>query len=253
MVYSLGQCSCAIWQGGLWLVTIFCGANIIRLWILRRGHLLHNICPRGSRRRQTSALPARVHTWGSTHSLKVRTGLLSTLATGREVIEETSRETHDITDFLIWEYQNKIKETLSSVIFTLTFRILNLQALQHMWNLWSEYHWTTKRAILENRRSSTGTMTRYPFQPTSLAARSQFVSMWVRGKTCKEIARETGVSSSTVCRWINRWKEEGNVFNRTKNGHSCIATEILKLDKFVQYHNEMMFQMSLQHSLVNSS
>lgn len=85
-------------------------------------------------------------------------------------------------------------------------------------------------------------MTRYPFQPTSLAARCKFVSMWVKGKTCKTIAKETGVSPSTVCRWINRWKEEGNVFNRSNNARSCMATEIHGLDPYIQYYNDFMFQ-----------
>ncbi|KAK8384814.1 hypothetical protein O3P69_014397 [Scylla paramamosain] len=60
-------------------------------------------------------------------------------------------------------------------------------------------------------------MTRYPFQPTNLSERTKFISMWVRGKSTRSIARETGVSASTVCRWINRWRQEGNVYNKPRS------------------------------------
>ena len=54
-------------------------------------------------------------------------------------------------------------------------------------------------------------MKQYPFQPPSLSERIKFVSMWIRKKSMRTIARETGFSPSTVHRWINRWKREGNV------------------------------------------
>lgn len=53
----------------------------------------------------------------------------------------------------------------------------------------------------------------YPSKPTSLTQRGLFLSMWVEGKSARTIARETGVSPATVCRWINRWRQEGNVDN----------------------------------------
>lgn len=53
----------------------------------------------------------------------------------------------------------------------------------------------------------------YRSKPTSLSQRSLFLSMWVDGKSARTIARETGVSPATVCRWINRWRQEGNVNN----------------------------------------
>ncbi|KAK8384833.1 hypothetical protein O3P69_014414 [Scylla paramamosain] len=57
------------------------------------------------------------------------------------------------------------------------------------------------------------TMKRHQSRPTSLFERSNFVSMWINGKSARTIARESGVSASTVCRWINRWRQEGNVYN----------------------------------------
>lgn len=60
---------------------------------------------------------------------------------------------------------------------------------------------------------SSSAMRRYPSQATSLGERSKFVSLWIGGKSARSIARDTGVSPSTVCRWINRWKQEGNVNN----------------------------------------
>ncbi|MPC18113.1 Glutamate receptor [Portunus trituberculatus] len=62
---------------------------------------------------------------------------------------------------------------------------------------------------------------RRPFQPTELADRARFVSMWVNGKSTRAIARETGTSASTVSRWIKRWKKEGNVDTRPRLGRPC--------------------------------
>lgn len=83
-------------------------------------------------------------------------------------------------------------------------------------------HYRTRLTFQVQPRDSSGpifwTMKRYPSQPTSLIERSMFVSMWVSGKSAREIARETGVSPSTVCRWINRWKQEGNIYNHQALG-----------------------------------
>ncbi|KAK8384939.1 hypothetical protein O3P69_014479 [Scylla paramamosain] len=65
------------------------------------------------------------------------------------------------------------------------------------------------------------TMTRYPFQPTNLSERMTFVSLWVKGRSTRSIARETGVSPSTVYRWINRWKQNGNVYNQASSSRPC--------------------------------
>lgn len=53
----------------------------------------------------------------------------------------------------------------------------------------------------------------YRSKPTSLSQRSLFLTMWIEGKSARTIARENGVSPATVCRWINRWRQEGNVNN----------------------------------------
>ncbi|MPC25415.1 hypothetical protein E2C01_018527 [Portunus trituberculatus] len=69
-------------------------------------------------------------------------------------------------------------------------------------------------------------MKRCPSTPTTLSMRTKFVAMWVDGNSIRMIARATGVSSSTVSRWINRWKEEGNVYDR--KGFSSICYPIYK-------------------------
>lgn len=95
-------------------------------------------------------------------------------------------------------------------------------------------------SLLDNRGFSRGTMTR-TLQPTSFRERCQFVSMWVKGKSCQTIAREKGVSSSTVCRWINRWTQEGNVYNRSRNFLSRKAAQIQVVDSFTKYYSELLF------------
>lgn len=45
----------------------------------------------------------------------------------------------------------------------------------------------------------------------SLFERQRFVAMWQEGKSCIAIAKERGTTPATVCRWINRWKQEGNI------------------------------------------
>ncbi|KAG7174139.1 putative Glutamate receptor-like 81 [Homarus americanus] len=72
-------------------------------------------------------------------------------------------------------------------------------------------------------------------KPTALAERNGFVKLWKEGKSLHAIARETGVSVTTVFRWINRWLREGNVNvkprgNRPRSsqaeGHSAISNDI---------------------------
>ncbi|KAK4310310.1 hypothetical protein Pmani_018129 [Petrolisthes manimaculis] len=60
------------------------------------------------------------------------------------------------------------------------------------------------------------------FRLTALSERAKFVSMWVEGKTTRNIARELDVSASTVSRWIKRWKTEGNVNTRPRLGRPSI-------------------------------
>ncbi|MPC18111.1 Glutamate receptor [Portunus trituberculatus] len=66
-------------------------------------------------------------------------------------------------------------------------------------------------------------MTRYLFHTTNLSERNKILSMWFNGMSTRSIAREVGVSPSTVCRWINRWKQEWNVFDRPRAYHLCYA------------------------------
>lgn len=104
----------------------------------------------------------------------------------------------------------------------MTLLIHRLYLREHHNLSFIKHHYRTRlssQVLLENPGGSVcSTMKRYPSQPTSLIERSMFVSMWVGGKSAREIARETGVSPSTVCRWINRWKQEGNVYNHQPLG-----------------------------------
>lgn len=56
--------------------------------------------------------------------------------------------------------------------------------------------------------------TRRIIKPTSLSERTEFLKLWVKGKSARSIARAAGTSATTVCRWIRRWKLEGNVDNK---------------------------------------
>lgn len=58
------------------------------------------------------------------------------------------------------------------------------------------------------------TVPRRPYKPTEMWQRVTFVSMWNEGESSLSIARKTGVSPSTVNRWIRRWKQEGHVYSR---------------------------------------
>ncbi|KAG7157648.1 putative Glutamate receptor-like 80 [Homarus americanus] len=60
-------------------------------------------------------------------------------------------------------------------------------------------------------------------KPTALAERAGFVKMWREGMSLHAIARETGVSVTTVFRWIHRWLKEGNVNTRPR-GHRPHST-----------------------------
>ncbi|XP_069941765.1 uncharacterized protein [Cherax quadricarinatus] len=51
-------------------------------------------------------------------------------------------------------------------------------------------------------------------QPTCVRERTRFVHMWVGGMSLRSIALSSGVSVSTVFRWIHRWLREGNVNTR---------------------------------------
>ena len=44
-----------------------------------------------------------------------------------------------------------------------------------------------------------------------IAARRWVVWLWLRGVSAMAISQQTGVSLSTVYRWVRRWHEEGSV------------------------------------------
>ena len=99
-----------------------------------------------------------------------------------------------------------------------------------------------------------GAMIRYPFQPTCLAQRRKFVFMWLGGKSIRTVARETGVSPSTVCRWINRWKQEGNVYNKPRSCSTCCAKAAAGKNlhsKFQYLHTENYTDWSLTSGFGN--
>lgn len=51
---------------------------------------------------------------------------------------------------------------------------------------------------------------------TSLTDRARFVWLWMDGMSLHAIARSTGISVTTVHRWIRRWQREGNVNTRPR-------------------------------------
>ncbi|XP_069951462.1 probable glutamate receptor [Cherax quadricarinatus] len=52
---------------------------------------------------------------------------------------------------------------------------------------------------------------RQRLRPTTLADRVKLVWLWVEGVPVRIIAQETKTSVTTVCRWVRRWQQEGNV------------------------------------------
>lgn len=57
--------------------------------------------------------------------------------------------------------------------------------------------------------------------PIDVAERKMIVSLWLRGKSFRAIASESGKSLTTVCRWIRRWKQEGNLSTRPRAATTC--------------------------------
>nr|XP_053652035.1 uncharacterized protein LOC128702051 [Cherax quadricarinatus] len=53
---------------------------------------------------------------------------------------------------------------------------------------------------------------------TDVNDRATFIWMWENGSNARAIARDTGSSVTTVRRWINRWKKEGNVNTKPRSG-----------------------------------
>lgn len=55
---------------------------------------------------------------------------------------------------------------------------------------------------------------RNPFQAVtmlSVGRRIRIVSLWLEGLTAQDISVKSGVSVSTVYRWIRRWQKEGSI------------------------------------------
>lgn len=51
-----------------------------------------------------------------------------------------------------------------------------------------------------------------------MAERMRFVLRWQNGQSARVIAEESGTSVATVCRWLRRWKNEGNINTKNKSG-----------------------------------
>lgn len=79
-------------------------------------------------------------------------------------------------------------------------------------------------------------MKQYITQPTSLLERRKFIFLWVGGKSTRSIAKEMGVSPSTVSRWISRWRDEGNVNNRNPMNRISHFLSRSQLEKLVHFY-----------------
>lgn len=83
-------------------------------------------------------------------------------------------------------------------------------------------------------------------QPTDFADRTHFVLMWMAGMSSRAIARETGKSVTTVCRWIRRWKQDGNVNTKPRCGRPRLREkrrreEEVEVSSRHHYHNNSVF------------
>lgn len=72
----------------------------------------------------------------------------------------------------------------------------------------------------EHCQSSSKTPSHSSQSLTVYADRLRMVWLWLRGKSARQIALETGASLCTVYRWVRRWQEEGNVETRPYRGRS---------------------------------
>lgn len=66
-------------------------------------------------------------------------------------------------------------------------------------------------------------------QPLHLSEKMKLLSLWKKGLVCSDIAAKTGRSSTTVCRWINRWLQEGHVNTRPRSGRPRTRTGVSSL------------------------
>ncbi|XP_071540830.1 uncharacterized protein [Panulirus ornatus] len=80
---------------------------------------------------------------------------------------------------------------------------------------WREIHtdtdpyqyWNTDRNIIMVNRHR-------ELRATDLDDRVRLVLMWLKGTSVRDIAQKTGISLSTVYRWIRVWRKEGNVYSK---------------------------------------
>lgn len=56
---------------------------------------------------------------------------------------------------------------------------------------------------------------RQSVKKTEMAERVQFVSMWLSGLSLRFIADLSGVSATTVRRWVRRWQKDGDLYAKT--------------------------------------
>lgn len=54
------------------------------------------------------------------------------------------------------------------------------------------------------------------YRTTTLAERQRFVVLWLNGSSARTIAQQTGMSATTVCRWIKRWRQENNLLSQPR-------------------------------------
>ncbi|KAK7067544.1 hypothetical protein SK128_021679, partial [Halocaridina rubra] len=55
-------------------------------------------------------------------------------------------------------------------------------------------------------------------RPDIMQTRAQIIWMWFFGESVRRISWATGVSQTTVYRWIRRWQREGHVNTRPRTG-----------------------------------
>lgn len=83
-------------------------------------------------------------------------------------------------------------------------------------------------------------------KPMHLTERKRIISMWLNGMSGSAIAKATGRSATTVCRWINRWRREGHVNTRPRSGRPYSTVTYSTSQARTQHsHNPMLLPSSL--------
>lgn len=90
---------------------------------------------------------------------------------------------------------------------------------------------------------------------TLVSEKLRMVSMWLEGKSLRNIARHTGRSSATVYRWISRWRAEGHVNSRRRRGRPPKTTQEENLANDHNYHNlvSSLIKSHIAMSLINGN